>query len=131
VLWLKKFPSRVRIVSDGSYQVWPRNRIGHFRQPVSRLNSTRRSTRNGVLFYRMIVTAEIGTGQLADLIKQVQAGAEVLLTQGNKPVAKLVPAFEEADIPRAALHIRSLKGHRVLTPVISQAELAEEMFGRP
>jgi prevent-host-death family protein len=78
----------------------------------------------------MIVTAEIGTGQLADLIKQVQAGAEVLLTQGNKPVAKLVPALEETDAPRAALPIRSLKGHRVLTPVISQAELADEMFGR-
>jgi antitoxin (DNA-binding transcriptional repressor) of toxin-antitoxin stability system len=78
----------------------------------------------------MTITAEIGTGQLADLIKQMQAGAEVLLTQGNKPVAKLVPAFEETGVPRAALHIRSLKGHRVLNPVISRAELAEEMFGR-
>ena len=78
----------------------------------------------------MIVTAEIGTGQLADLIKQVQAGDEVVLTQGNKPVAKLVPALEGAAPPGAALPIRSLKGHRVLTPVISQADLAEEMFGR-
>ena len=79
----------------------------------------------------MIVTAEIGTGQLADLIKQVQAGDEVVLTQGNKPVAKLVPALGETTSPRAALQIRSLKGHRVLTPVISQADLAGEMFGRP
>ena len=78
----------------------------------------------------MIVTAEIGTGELADLIKKVQAGAEVLLTQGNKPVAKLVSAGEETAATRPALHIRSLKGHRVLTPVISQVELAEEMFGR-
>ena len=39
----------------------------------------------------MTVIAEIGAGELADLIKQVQAGDEVLLTQGNKPVAKLVP----------------------------------------
>jgi antitoxin (DNA-binding transcriptional repressor) of toxin-antitoxin stability system len=77
----------------------------------------------------MIVTAEIGTGELADLIKKVQAGAEVLLMQDNKPVAKLVSAGEETTT-RPALHIRSLKGHRVLTPVIPQTELAEEMFGR-
>ena len=80
---------------------------------------------------RMIVTAEIGTGQLADLIKQVQAGAEVLLTQGNKPVAKLVSTLEEPAALRPHLPIRTLSGHRVLTPVISQAELAEEWFGRP
>lgn len=78
----------------------------------------------------MTITAEIGTGELADLIKKVQAGAEVLLTQGNKPVAKLVPASEETATTRSALHIRSLKGHRVLTPVISQTDMAEEMFGR-
>jgi antitoxin (DNA-binding transcriptional repressor) of toxin-antitoxin stability system len=78
----------------------------------------------------MIVTAEIGAGELADLIKQVQAGDEVLLTQGNKLVAKLVPALEETASPRAALPIRSLTGHRVLTPVISQGDLAEEMFSR-
>lgn len=79
---------------------------------------------------RMIVTAEIGTGQLADLIKQVQAGDEVVLTQGNKPVAKLVSALEETASPRAALQIRSLEGHRVLTPIISQEDVAEEMFSR-
>ena len=78
----------------------------------------------------MIVTAEIGTGQLADLIKQVQAGDEVVLTQGNRPVAKLVPALDETASRRAAFQIRSLKGHRALTPVISQADLAEEMFRR-
>ncbi len=78
----------------------------------------------------MIVTAEIGAGQLADLVKQVQAGAEVLLTQGNKPVAKLVPALEETDAPHAALPVRSLEGHRVLTPIVSQADLADDMFGR-
>ena len=78
----------------------------------------------------MTVTAEIGTRQLADLIKQVQAGDEVVLTQGNKPVAKLVSAIKETVAARTALHIRSLKGHRVLTPVISQTELAGEMFGQ-
>jgi antitoxin (DNA-binding transcriptional repressor) of toxin-antitoxin stability system len=78
----------------------------------------------------MTVIAEIEAGQLADLIRQVQAGDDVVLTQGNKPVAKLVPALEEGVSPRAVLPIRSLKGHRVLTPIISQADLAEEMFGR-
>ena len=78
----------------------------------------------------MNYTAEIGTGQLADLVKQMQAGNDVLLTQGNKPVAKLVPAAEKVFTPDAALHIRSLTGHRVVTPVISQAELADEMFTR-
>ena len=83
---------------------------------------------------RMLVTMEIGTRQLADLIMQVQAGDEVLLTQDNKPVAKLVPAVEKEISASMPLPIRSLKvplkGHQVLTPVISQAELAEEIFGR-
>ncbi len=78
----------------------------------------------------MIVTTEIGAGHLADLVKQVQQGNEVLLTQSNKPVAKLVPASEKTVPLGAPLQIRSLKGHRVLTPVISQGELAVEMFGR-
>jgi antitoxin (DNA-binding transcriptional repressor) of toxin-antitoxin stability system len=60
----------------------------------------------------------------------VQAGDEVVLTQGNKPVAKLVSALEETASPRAALQIRSLEGHRVLTPIISQEDVAEEMFSR-
>ncbi len=78
----------------------------------------------------MIVTTEIGTGQLADLVKQVQAGNEVLLTQGDKPVARLVPAGEAKAANGASLRIRSFKGHRVLTSVISQDELAEDMFNR-
>ena len=79
----------------------------------------------------MTTSAEISerTGQLAELVKQVRAGTEVLLTEGNKPVARLVPALGQAAAG-AALQIRSLKGHRVLTAVISQAELAEELFGR-
>jgi prevent-host-death family protein len=90
------------------------------------------STANGegCIDIGMIVTAEVGTRQLADLIKQVQAGNEVLLTQGNKPVAKIVSASENGDFSGMALNIRSIKGHQVLTPVISQGELAEEMFGR-
>lgn len=81
----------------------------------------------------MTTTAEVTgiTGQLAELLKQVQAGHEVLLTQGHKPVARLVPAAEKENLRSAVLQIRSLKGHRVLTPSVSQAELAGEMFDRP
>jgi len=32
--------------------------------------------------------------------------------------------------PGTELNIRSIKGHQILTPIISQTELAEEMFGR-
>jgi prevent-host-death family protein len=78
----------------------------------------------------MTVITEVGEASLAELVKQVQAGNDVLLTERNKPVAKLVSAEEVATFPRATLQIRSLKGHRVLTPVISQEELAEEIFGR-
>jgi prevent-host-death family protein len=66
--------------------------------------------------------------RLAELIKQVQAGNEVLLTQDHKPVAKIVSTSEQEIAPGTPLQIRSLKGHKVLTPVISQSELAEEMF---
>ena len=78
----------------------------------------------------MVVTTEIGSGQLADLVKQVQAGNEVLLTQGDKPVARLVPTREAKAANGSPFRVQSLKGHRVLTPVISQEELAEEMFNR-
>lgn len=79
----------------------------------------------------MLVTTEIGAAELVELVKQVQAGNEVLLTQSNKPVAKLISASEKAISPGVPLRIRALKGHRVLTPTISQDELAEEMFRRP
>jgi antitoxin (DNA-binding transcriptional repressor) of toxin-antitoxin stability system len=78
----------------------------------------------------MTVRADIGTSQLTDLVKQVQAGNEVLLTQGDKPVAKIILAVEKDVVEDADFQIRSFKGHRVLTPVISQSELAEEMFDR-
>jgi prevent-host-death family protein len=77
----------------------------------------------------MIVTAEVGSRQLADLIKQVQAGDEVLLTQGDKPVAKIVTASEKEIASGTALEVRSIKGHRVLTPIIAQGDVAEEMSG--
>ena len=80
----------------------------------------------------MTTVAEISefAGQLAELLKQVQAGGEALLTQGSQPVARLVPAFDQKTGSGVPLQIHSLKGHRVLTPVFSQAEIAEEMFAR-
>jgi antitoxin (DNA-binding transcriptional repressor) of toxin-antitoxin stability system len=80
----------------------------------------------------MTTTAEVNefTGGLAELVKQVKAGNEVLLTQGRKPVAKIISTSEKEIVSGATFQIRSLKGHRVLTPVISQSELADEMFSR-
>jgi prevent-host-death family protein len=77
----------------------------------------------------MTMTAEIRAEQLAELVKQVQAGNEVLLTQASKPVAKIVAAGHLQTVA-TGLKIDSLKGHRVLTPVISLADLADEMFSR-
>ena len=78
----------------------------------------------------MTLRKDIAGSRLADLIKQVQAGNEVLLTQDEKLVAKIVPAHEPDGQERASFRVRSLRGHRVLTPGISQAELADEMFGQ-
>ena len=80
----------------------------------------------------MTTTAEVKdvVGQLAELVERVRTGDVVLLTQENKLVAKLVPASEQERPQAPRLNLRSLKGHRVLTPAISQAEIAEEMFGR-
>ena len=78
----------------------------------------------------MTVTKEVEAGQLAELLKQVRAGNEVLLTEGHKPVAKLVAARQEKSEPKAPWKLHSISGHRVLTPNISQAEIAEEMFDR-
>jgi len=79
----------------------------------------------------MTLTAEIRTGQLAELVRQVQAGNDVLLMQDNKPVARLVSASLCQSVPDSVLRVRSLPGHRVLTASIPQEELAEEMFRQP
>jgi len=78
----------------------------------------------------MTIRTEIGSGQLAELVKQVKAGNEVLLTESNKPVAKLVAAVQNGNSTSASFRIRSFKGHRVLAPNVSQADLADEMFGK-
>jgi prevent-host-death family protein len=77
----------------------------------------------------MTVTEEVKAGQLAELLKQVQAGNEVLLTQDQKPVAKLVPAAPEKSKTRE-WKLHSIKGHRVLKPNFTHGEIADEMFGQ-
>lgn len=72
----------------------------------------------------MTLSAEVGTGQLADLIKEIEAGNEVVLMQANKPVAKLMPATGQDIAPKTAIKIRSIKGHKVLTPSVRYEELA-------
>jgi antitoxin (DNA-binding transcriptional repressor) of toxin-antitoxin stability system len=85
---------------------------------------------NGMCSVRlMTIRTEIGSSQLAELVEQVKAGNEVLLTESNRPVAKLVAAVQNGNPTSASFRIRSFAGHRVLTPVISQADLADEMFG--
>jgi antitoxin (DNA-binding transcriptional repressor) of toxin-antitoxin stability system len=78
----------------------------------------------------MTITADVNAGQLAELVKQVQAGHDVLIMQGDHAVARMVPPASESPAPATPLMVRSLKGHRVLTPTISQSELADELFVR-
>jgi prevent-host-death family protein len=82
------------------------------------------------LYYTAMTTImEVAAAKLADLVKQVQAGNDVLLTEGDIPVARLVPARETDAVHGTALRIRTLKGHQVLASAVSQGELAEELFG--
>jgi hypothetical protein len=50
--------------------------------------------------------------------------------QEHKPVAKIISTSEAEMAPGTTLQIRALKGHRVLSPVVSQSELADGMFAR-
>ena len=78
----------------------------------------------------MTVTEEVKAGQLAELLKHIQAGNEVVLTQDQKPVAKLVAAGQEKGPARAPWKLHSIKGLRVLRPDFTHAEIADEMFGQ-
>jgi antitoxin (DNA-binding transcriptional repressor) of toxin-antitoxin stability system len=77
------------------------------------------------------VTADIGTSVLRDLVKHIQEGDEMLLTEGDKPVAKIVSAAVKETQPERGLRLPAgFSGHRPLYTVVTQAELAEEMFSR-
>jgi hypothetical protein len=46
----------------------------------------------------------------------------------GKPPVEIISTSEKEIVSRAPPQIHSFKGHRVLRPVISQSELADEMF---
>ena len=79
---------------------------------------------------RVIETTAQRQSLVNELTKQILGGDEVLLTQSNKHMAGTETASERKISASTELKIRSIKGHRVLTPMISQGELAEEMFER-
>ena len=78
----------------------------------------------------MTVTADVRTSDLQQLVKQVQAGHEILLTEDNKTVAKIVSTPNQEVAQKRKYDIPGLSGHKVLTPIITQAEIANEMFSR-
>jgi prevent-host-death family protein len=80
----------------------------------------------------MTTTAELSdfAKRFTEFIQKVESGTEVVLTRNNEPVARLVPSSKQKLTSAERFAIRSFKGHRVLTPAISQAELAEELFGQ-
>jgi len=53
---------------------------------------------------------------LSKLIKEVQKGAEVIITDRNKPVGRIVPISAEKNLPLAE-RIASLEREGVIQPV--------------
>ena len=79
----------------------------------------------------MTIRVDVQSGQLPDLIEQVRAGHDVIFMENDQPVAKLVAASPEIKpVKRRHLIIPSLKGHVPRFDVVTQSELAEEMFDR-
>lgn len=74
----------------------------------------------------MTVTAEVTSAQLPELIKAMQAGNDVVLTQENEPVARLV--LPAPAVPPRRLVYRTFPGE-VLKPYFTNGEIADEMFG--
>ena len=63
-------------------------------------------------------------------VKEILREIEALPSDERQEVLEGVRRLLAPEIPESPepLRIQSLKGHRVLTPVISQAELADELF---
>lgn len=82
----------------------------------------------------MTTTADLKdlAGNLSGVITQVLAGDEVILMKASEPVARIVPIGKENGprVPLPPLKVRSLARPRALTPMITGAEIAEEMFNR-
>ena len=81
----------------------------------------------------MTKTAEAGelAAHLSEFLDEMKARHEVLVTRGQKPVARLVPANAlQPKRRRSLLKIKSLPGRWIGEAVIKQSDLAEEMFAR-
>ena len=81
------------------------------------------------------MTKSAEAGELAkrfeEFLQDVQAGNEVLVTRGQKPVARLVPVEpERSNTPRSIRDLKPLSGQWIGERVIKSGDLAEEMFGR-
>lgn len=65
---------------------------------------------------------------LPELLKQVEAGEEVLITRNGHPVARLIPAAEVVRRPvRAAIReLRNLRSRQSLGPGMSIRDLIDE-----
>ena len=81
----------------------------------------------------MTKTAEAGelAKHLMEFLDDVKAGHEVLITRGQKPVARLVPMNSPPQRQRrSVLHIRSLPGKWIGESVVKGSDLADELFAR-
>jgi len=81
----------------------------------------------------MTITAEAGelAERLMEFLDDVKAGHEVLVTSGQKPIARLVPVSASPRRERrSVLHLRTLPGKWTGETVLRSGDLADEMFAR-
>ncbi len=81
----------------------------------------------------MTKTAEAGelAKRMIEFLDDVSAGHDVLVTRGQKPVARLVPMNASVRRERrSVLNIRPLQGKWIGETVLKSSDLADEMFPR-
>jgi prevent-host-death family protein len=66
--------------------------------------------------------------QLAELVRRVEAGEEVVIERGDRPVARVVPAEERSDVEAAIERIRAARASR--KPVTLEEIIAWKNEGR-
>jgi len=76
------------------------------------------------------VYAQEAAAHFSDWLRQVAEGHEMIITEHSQPLARLVPAGNVKPKFFSPLEVPPLRGGKVLTPNISSAEIAEEMWGR-
>jgi antitoxin (DNA-binding transcriptional repressor) of toxin-antitoxin stability system len=78
----------------------------------------------------MTTTADFAklAGALPEVVSQVLAGKEVVLTEADKPIARIVPILNGGSRPLPLLKIQSFSRPQVLTPNLTGSEIAEDMF---